>query len=281
MAADDFALHRALHVGDFFGALVDQENDQHDFRMVGGDRVSNGLQEHRFTGAGRRDDEAALALADGGEHVHDATGEVIAGGLELQALLRIERREVVEEDLVTRLFRRLVVDGVDFDEGEVAFAFFGGADLAGDGVAGAQVEAADLRGRDVDVVRAGQVVVLGGAEEAETVGQAFEDALREDEAALFGLRLEDLEDELLFAQAGGAHDAHAFGDVVEPLDGHVFELDEVEGGLAVPVFGGVAAGDGAGVVVFGRSRRGFRGGGRRRSGGLHRWFGLGRVGRGR
>ena len=38
--ADHFALDRALHVGDFFRALVDQQNDESDFRMVDGDRSS-------------------------------------------------------------------------------------------------------------------------------------------------------------------------------------------------------------------------------------------------
>ena len=154
-------------------------------------------------------------------------------GFQLQPLVGIERRQVVEEDLVARFLGRLEVDGVDLDEREVALAFLGRADLAGDGVAGAQIEAADLRGRDVDVVGAGQVVVLGRAQEAEAVGQAFEHAFGEDQAALFGLRLQDLEDQLLLAQAGGAGDAQVLGDLVELLDAHVLELDQVERGRAV------------------------------------------------
>src|SRR5262249_16043131 len=35
--ADDFALDVALHVGDFFGTLVNEEDDEGDFGMVGGD----------------------------------------------------------------------------------------------------------------------------------------------------------------------------------------------------------------------------------------------------
>ena len=46
------------------------------------------------------------------------------------------------------------------------------ANRAGDGVAGAQVEAAHLRRRDVDVVRAGLVVRVGAAQEAEAVARA-------------------------------------------------------------------------------------------------------------
>ena len=75
--ADDFAFNRALHVGDFLGALVDQQHDQRDFGMIRGDRIGDGLQQHGFAGAGRGDNQAALALADGREQIHDAAGEIV------------------------------------------------------------------------------------------------------------------------------------------------------------------------------------------------------------
>jgi hypothetical protein len=34
---DDFAFHRALHVGDLFRALVDKQNDEHNLWVIGGD----------------------------------------------------------------------------------------------------------------------------------------------------------------------------------------------------------------------------------------------------
>jgi hypothetical protein len=61
------------------------------------------------------------------------------------------------------------------------------ADVAADGVTGLQVELADLAGRDVDVVWAGQVVVVRRAEEAVAVGQNLEDAFGEDVAFFFAL----------------------------------------------------------------------------------------------
>ena len=61
---DDLALDRALHVGDFFRPLVDEQHDQVDLGVVGGDAVGDVLQQHRLAGARRRDDQAALALAD-------------------------------------------------------------------------------------------------------------------------------------------------------------------------------------------------------------------------
>jgi len=69
---------------------------------------------------------------------------------------RIQGRQVVEENLVARFLRRLKIDGVDFDQGKVPLAFLGRADLAADGVAGPQVETADLRGRNVDIVGPGR-----------------------------------------------------------------------------------------------------------------------------
>src|SRR6185437_308286 len=188
--ADDFALDRALHVGDFFRALVNQQHHQHHLGVVGGDGVGDGLQQHGLAGAGRGDDQPSLALADGGAEVHDAARDVLADGLELDALGRIERGEVVEEDLVAGLFGGLEVDGLDLGQGEVLLALVRRADLARAGVAGAQIEAADLRGRDVDVVGAGKIVVVGRAQEAVAVGEDFEHALGEDVALFFALRLE-------------------------------------------------------------------------------------------
>ena len=220
--------------------------------MVGGDGVGDALQQHRLAGARRRYDQAALALADGREQIHHAAGEVVAHGFELDPLVGIERRQVVEEDLVAGFLGRLEVDGVDLDEREVALAFLGRADLAGDGVAGAQIEAADLRGRDIHVVGAGQVVVLGRAQEAEAVGQAFEHAFGEDQAALLGLGLQDLEDQLLLAQSGGAGHVHVLGHLVELLDAHVFEFDQVQRGGAVLGLGGRLVAPVASVVAAAR-----------------------------
>ena len=134
--------------------------------MIGGDRVRDVLHQHGLAGARRRHDQGALALADRSDDVDHPCRKIFARRileLDAEALVGIERRQVVEIDLVPRLFRVLEIEGVDLEQREVALAFFRAADVAFDGVAGAQAEAADLRGRDVDVVRAGQVVGLGRA----------------------------------------------------------------------------------------------------------------------
>ena len=100
--------------------------------MVGGDGVGDVLQQHRLAGARRRHDQAALALADGRQQVEHARRDVVLDGLQPDPLLRVERREVVEKDLVARLVGRLEVDRLHLDQREVALAVLGRADLAGD-----------------------------------------------------------------------------------------------------------------------------------------------------
>ena len=85
---DDLALHRALHVGDFFRPLVDQQHDQVALGMVGRDRVGDVLQEHGLAGARRRDDQAALALADRRDDVDDARREVLVVGSSISISIR-------------------------------------------------------------------------------------------------------------------------------------------------------------------------------------------------
>src|SRR5205085_8415140 len=114
---------------------------------------------------------------------------------------RIERRQVVEENLFARLIGRFKVDRLDLDEREITLALFRRSDLTGDRVASAQIEFAYLRWADVDVVGPRQIVVFGRAQETKAVGQGFQDTFGEDQAALFGLRREHFKDQLLFAHA--------------------------------------------------------------------------------
>ena len=69
---DHLAVDRALHVGHLFGPLVDEQHDQVDLGMVRRHRLRDALQQHRLAGARRRDDQAALALADRRHQVHHA-----------------------------------------------------------------------------------------------------------------------------------------------------------------------------------------------------------------
>ncbi len=196
---DHLSLHRALHVGHFLGTFVDEQHDEHRVGVIFGYAVGDVLQHHCFAGTRRGHDERALALAYGNEKVDDPRNELFRIVRQHQLLVGIERRQVVEEDLVFRGLGRLEVDGLHLDQSKVTFAAFGRPYLARNAVAGTQIKASNLRGRDVDVVGAGQVVVLGGAQEPETLGQGLEHALGKDQAAFFRLPLEHLEDQFLLA----------------------------------------------------------------------------------
>ena len=76
--------------------------------------------------------------------------------------------------------------------------------LATNRVAGFEVKFADLRRRNVNVVRARKIVVVGGAEEAVPVRQDFKHAFCENMAFLFALRLENFENQVLLTHAAGA-----------------------------------------------------------------------------
>jgi len=75
-------------------------------------------------------------LAKRRQEIHYATREVLGIGLERDLLRRIERREVLEEDLFLRLLRWLEVDGFDLDQREVALAVLRRPDDAGNRVTG-------------------------------------------------------------------------------------------------------------------------------------------------
>ena len=89
----------------------------------------------------------------------------------------------------------------------------GRTNLAADGVTGLEIELADLRGRDIDVIGPGKVVVIGRAEKAIAVRQNFKHAFGEDVAFFFALRLEDLKDQILLAQTAGPGQIQRSGDL--------------------------------------------------------------------
>src|SRR5204862_8180376 len=102
-----------------------------------------------------RQDQRALPFTDRRDNVDDARGEILFRRIlvfHFQPLVRIERRQIVEIDFVSRLLGILEVERIDLEQREVTFAFFGAADVTVDGVAGAQSEAPDLRRRHVYVV---------------------------------------------------------------------------------------------------------------------------------
>src|SRR5262249_24716771 len=95
---------------------------------------------------------------------------------------------------------------------EVAFAFLRSADLAVDGIAGTQPEAANLRGRDVDIVWAWQVVGVRRAQEAKAVGKHLDHAFADDIGLAHLELIEDAEHQLLLAHGAGIFDLEFLGE---------------------------------------------------------------------
>ena len=205
--ADDFGLfHGTFHIRDFFGAFVDEQDDQIDVGIVGIDGVGQRLQQNSLAGTRRGHDETALTTADGRHDVDDAVGKIFLAVFHDQLVIRIDGRQVVEQNEIFGIFRRFEADLRHFEQGKVAFAFFWGADLAGNDIAFTQGKAADLGGRNIDVVRAGHVAAQRRAQEAEAVGQDLQDAIPVDGTVLGGTGLQEGEDEFLLAHGAGIFD---------------------------------------------------------------------------
>ena len=121
------------------------------------------------------------------------------GHLELQALVRIKRRQIVEMNLMPDFFRVLEIDRIDLKQREIALAFLGTADQTFHRIAGAQAEPANLRRRDINIVGTGQIIRIGRAQEAEAILQDLDDAFADDLDVAAGQLLENCKHQLLLA----------------------------------------------------------------------------------
>ena len=83
-AGDDLALDGSAHVGDFFRSLVDQQHHQLHCGMVVLDRRRDRLHDRRLASLRRRNDDAALTLADRRHEVDDAGSHVVRIGSVLE-----------------------------------------------------------------------------------------------------------------------------------------------------------------------------------------------------
>ena len=203
----------------------------------------------------------ALAEADGHDQVDDPHADFVGRGLHADPLVGMQRRQFVEGDLVGQQVRVLVVDRLDPQQGEVALVLLGRADLPGNGRARLQAEAADLAGRDVNVVRAGEVVVVGAAEEAEAVGQDFQRPLAVHQAVELDPLLEDPEDQVLLLDAGVVGEVFLAGLLDQLGHRHLLQLGDVRVAglldLLVAVVDVVGQTLGAGGDLFGQRERFF------------------------
>ena len=227
---DDFALDGARHLGDFLGPLIDEQHDQIALRMVRADRGRDVLQQHRLAGLGRRDDQAALSFADRSDEIDGPCRQIFGRAvapLELEALGRVQRREILEQHLAARALGRIKIDLAHLQQREIALAILGRSYQAGDRVSGAQIEPADLAGADIDIVGAGQVARVRGAQKAEAILQNLQHAIAVDIFALAGMRLENAENDVLLARTAHVLKGHRLGELDQVTDRALFQLAQV------------------------------------------------------
>ena len=141
-----------------------------------------------------------------------------------------KRCQILEQHLVARAVGGIEIDLTNLQQREVPLAILGRTDEAGERVAGAQVEAANLARADVNIVGACQIRAVGGAQEAEAVLQDLQHAIAVDVLAVTGVGLEDREDDVLLARAGHALQAHGLGKLDQISDRLGLQLREVHGG---------------------------------------------------
>ena len=117
--------------------------------MIGSDALGNILQHHGFTGFRWRDNQTALSFSDRCRHIYYTSGQVFGTTIahfQSQTLIGKQGCQAFEGNLVLGIFRRLKIDLGDLKHGKVTFTIFRWSNLAGDGIAGAQAEAANLAG---------------------------------------------------------------------------------------------------------------------------------------
>src|SRR5438105_14659091 len=85
--------------------------------------------------------------------------------------------------------------------------------LAANGVARFEVEFADLRWRNINVVGSGEIVVIGRTQKAVAIRKDFKHAFGEDVAFFFALRLKNFENQVLLAHAAGAGEIERAGNL--------------------------------------------------------------------
>ncbi len=139
-----FAFDRAAHIGDFFRALTDQADHEVDIWAVGADAVGDGLEQHRLTGLGRRDDQPALATANRCNQVQQPRREDIWRRLQIDHFQGKDRGQRIERWPPPRRLRIDAVDRFNSQETKKLLVVLWRAHLSADTVTGPQSEAPDL-----------------------------------------------------------------------------------------------------------------------------------------
>src|SRR5690606_22641526 len=179
-------------------------------------------------------DVCSSDLTNGSNQIENAGGKVFGRAVtqfQHQALVREQRGKVFKQNFVFGAFRLVAVNFVNFQQGNIAFAFFGRAAFTADFIALAQVKAADLTGGYIDIVRAGEVRTVRAAQETKTILQNFQHTITVNIFAAFGMVFQNGEDDVLFTGAADVHEVHLLGNIQELRNGLKFQIRKIHKGL--------------------------------------------------
>ena len=103
----NLAVDLALKIGHFFRAFIDEQDDEHDLRMIKPDRLRDFFQQNGLADPRRGHDETPLAFAQGREKIDRTRADrFVFGVLEDDPACRIKRRQVIERDRLLPFFYR-------------------------------------------------------------------------------------------------------------------------------------------------------------------------------
>ena len=106
----DLGGHAALEIGDFLGPLIDEQDHHMALGMVFQHAQGDIAEQRGLAGAGRRDDQAAGALAERAEQIYRAGGQAMVLHLELQLLVGRDGGQLGE---IGQVAARIDVEAVD------------------------------------------------------------------------------------------------------------------------------------------------------------------------
>ncbi|EAQ80991.1 hypothetical protein DSM3645_20507 [Blastopirellula marina DSM 3645] len=229
--ADDLAIRAfdlTLHVSHFFRAFVDQQDDDVGVGIVFQDCFGHLLHQDGLAGARRTDDQTALAEADRDDQVDHARCDFVGVRLHPNPVVGMQRGQIVELHLVGGDIRILVVDRFDAQQREIAFVFFRRTNLPRDDAAGFHAEATNLARRNVNIVRAREVVVVWAAQKAEAIRQDLQRPFAIHQAVHLHAFFENAEDQLLAFDAGDFAQVFFAGFFDELVHRHFLQFGDMD-----------------------------------------------------
>ena len=112
--SNDFAIDITTHIGDFFRSLIDQKNNQLQFREICGNPLTYMLKHDSLTTTRRSHNQGPLAFTKRCQKIHHTRGQWFRASFYCKPLLRINRRQFIKRNDLRVIFRCNPIDIDDF-----------------------------------------------------------------------------------------------------------------------------------------------------------------------